>query len=93
MPVHKVSRSCSPKDSETNPRLNDKDVVKQQSTALQKKRERYHSQRRKPAASEKIVSGEKSISVIKSITSPCQDHPLGNKGFKTPFTMIYLIYT
>ena len=45
--IHKVSKSCSPKLSETNPRVNDKDH--QQSTALQKKRERYHSQRRKAA--------------------------------------------
>jgi hypothetical protein len=85
VPVHKVSRSCSPKDSETNPRLNDKDV-QQQSTALKKKRERY-SQRRKPASSgirEKIAAGEKPISVIKSITSQSQAHPLGNKSFKTP---------
>ena len=84
--MHTVSRSCSPKDSETNPIPNDKEVS-QQSTALKKKRERYHSQRRKPPVSgisEKIVSGEKPISAIKSISSPCQAHPLGNSIFNIP---------
>ena len=45
--MHKVSKLCSTKNSETSPRDNDKE--NQQNTALQKKRERYHSQRRKGA--------------------------------------------
>ena len=45
--VHKVSKSCSLKNSETS--SNNNRTENQQSTALQKKRERYHSQRRKGA--------------------------------------------
>ena len=85
VPVHKVSKSCSPKVSGTNPQLDDNDV-NQQSTALKKKRERYHSQRKKaiPSSnSDHIVSGQTPISVTKRTSSPCQDHPLGNNNFKT----------
>ena len=45
--MHKVSKSRSTKNFETSPNNNSKE--NQQSTALQKKRERYHSQRRKGA--------------------------------------------
>ena len=80
-PVHKVSRSCSPKDSETNPRHNDKDQDK--STALQKKRERYHSQRRKvpPLGCENIISSQKPIISATRINSSNPAHPLGNMKF------------
>ena len=85
-PVHKVSRSCSPKDSETNPRQNDKDQDK--STALQQKRERYHSQRRKvpPSGCENIISGQKPNTAATRITSSNPAHPMGNifsKSYKS----------
>ena len=77
-PVHntKVSKSCSPKDP-----VDDEDLTQKQSSVLQKKRERYHSQRRKnpiqPSNESLITTNtQRAIGTTRSAQSN-QEHPLG----------------
>ena len=84
--IHKVSRSCSPKGSDLNLELNEEE--QHQSIALQKKRERYHSQRRRADSSRIInntskpcgdqgLSSQRPIITAKRIPSSKQSHDLG----------------
>ena len=77
-PVHstKVSKSCSPKDP-----VDDEDLIQKQSSVLQKKRERYHSQRRKNPIqpSNEILARTNNPRAIgtKCSAQSNQEHPLG----------------
>ena len=75
-PIHKVSRSCSPKNSEISLELNEEDI--RQSNALQKKRERYHSQRRSGERSKKLVlvnkASKPNIEEVTSSQKPTVKH-------------------
>ena len=87
--IHKVSRSCSPKNSDL--RL-DPDEGLSQPVTVQTKRERYQSQRRRAESEkallanrgtrprgERIISGQNpALSTTKQLASSNQAYPLGN---------------